>query len=360
MKGDAFKMLKRFAVFALVVLSLVLVSGLAFSAQPTLNVICWGKYFNPAIADDFEKQFNCTVKINEVVTYDEVFNLLKKNTMDVVITGELAYPDLIKGGMIEKLDKSLIPNIKNLDPLFKGLSFDPGNVYSLPYHYIYFGIAYNKKKVSFAQASSLATYFENSQKLKIKITAYPVPQIMRGMALKYLGKSANSKNPQDLEMAQSLLKSLNTIMIPEGKSLKRGIYDYLGDLTSGKADITIGYVSGPMALDPNLQNIGMLIPKEGGFIATDDMAIVKGAPNRDLAYKFINYMYDPKVAAKSVAFLRNPFPVKGVKELLPVALQKDPILFPATEIVKKLEFPEALNKAQADSLEKMWMGIFGK
>lgn len=353
-------MLKRFAVFALVLLCLTMVSGVVFSAS--LNVICWAKYYNPAVFDDFEKQFNCSVKITEVMSYDEVFNLLKTkpNTFDVLVTGELAYPDLIKGGMLEPLNKTLIPNIKNLDPLFKGLSFDPTNAYTLPYHYIYIGVAYNKTKVTLAEASTLANYFEASAKFKGKITAFPSSQIMIGMAMKYLGRSLNSTEAKDTEMVKALLKNLKVNLDADSKGLDRGIYAYLGDLNSGKADIAIGYVSGPMALDPNNKNIGMVIPKEGGIIGTDDMSVVKGSPNKDLAFKFINYFYDPKVAAKSVAVLRNPVAVKGVKELLPAELQKDQILFPAMDVVKKLEFPAPLSAAQQAAYDKIWTDIFGK
>lgn len=352
-------MSRKAMVLVFVLLGLILMSNVAFAASE-LRVIVWSGYYSNDVIKGFEKAHNAKVTITQVDTYEQVFNLLKTpEKYDLLITGELAFPELIKNGSLEPLNKNLIPNMKNLDPLFKGLSFDPDNKYTLPYHYIYIGLLYNKSNVKPAEAT-LKNFFEAPAKFKGRITTFPNKRIMIGMALKYMGKSFNSTNKKDLDLVKVLLQNVKANTTVKGKNMERSITDNIFEIINGEADLAIGYAAESVRKALKADNVGMLLPAEGANVGTDDMAIVKNAKNKDLAHKFINYLYDPKNAATSVNQIGNPIPVKGVKDLLSPELKNNPAVYPPAEIVKKLEFPLPMTQDELIMYEKLWDEVFGK
>lgn len=352
-------MLKKLTVMVLVVITLLAFRGLAL-ADNELRMVIWRDYYSPEVIKDFETANNCKVIITHVDTYDQVFKLLKyPEICDLVITGELAFPELIKNGMLEPLSKNLIPNMKNLDPLFNSLCFDPNNTYSLPYHYSYIGLIYNKDRVKLMEAT-LQNYFEAPAKFRGKLTTFPNSRIMIGMAMKYLGRSFNSTDKASLDLVKQLLVNFKETITAKGKDINRGIFDSYVELMNGEAYMSIGYAAESASRVLKAGNIGFLIPKEGAHIDINDMAIVKGAKNKELAHKFINYLYTPSVAAKSVTFLGAPIPVMGVKGLLKPEVANNPAIYPPAEIVRKLEFMTPMTEAQLLLYEKLWAEVFGR
>lgn len=350
-------MLKRITV--LVLLCLVVFSGASLAAANQLKVLIWSNYYDPGIFDSFEKAYNCDVVITHHDTYEEAMKHIQAKTHDLIITGELIFPTLIQDGLLEPLDKSKIPNFKNLDPLFKGLAFDKDNKYTMPYHYIYVGLIYRKGKVNPAEVT-LKNYFEAPAKFKGRLTSFPNDRIMIGMAMKYMGQSLNNLDKNNLALAKQLLTNLKSNLSTKGKSLERGILDPYFEIMNGEADIAISYAAQSTRRVLKAEDkVGIVLPKEGAIIGTDDMAVLKSAKNKDMAFKFINYLYTPQVAARSINYLGNPFPVLGVKSLIKPELANNPEIYPPAEVVKNLEFFIPMNDQQIAVYAKLWKEVFG-
>lgn len=341
-------------------LAVLLVSSIV-SAAGTLTIISWPSYRSPELIKNFEQKFAAKVNFIEVGSYDDMFKNLDK--ADMVIMGELVMPQLIAENKVQPLNKSLIPNIKNADPMFLNMSFDQGNKYTLPYHYLLIGLAYNPKKVTASEAT-LKNYFEPAAKLKGRIVTNPEPRYNIGFALKYIGKSFNSLKKEDLDLVKILLQNFKTTATPGSDSLNRGIYDPLSDVISGKADLTISYIESQismkaMGLGANWdKDVRFILPKEGAFIGSDIMAITKNAKNATLAHQFINFMYDPQNAAKSVAYLGYPFPVKGVDKLLDSTIAKQ--IYVPIDQLKKCESALPLSGSNVGIHERIWNEVFKK
>lgn len=345
-------------IILLALLLILLLTSLA-SAAGTLTIISWPAYRSPALISDFEKKFNAKVNFIEVGTYDEMFKNLPK--ADMIIMGELIIPQLIEENRLLPLDKTLIPNIKNAEPMLLNMPYDQGNKYTLPYHYILFGLVYNANKITEKEAT-LQNYFEPSGKFKGRVVTFPEARYNIGLALKYMGKSFNSLNQDHLDKVKLLLKNLKSDVTPGSNSLDRDIYSALKDVATGKADLSISYYESEASLKaydfiPQNAKLGFKIPEEGALFASDVMAVLKQSKNAQLAQQFINFMYDPQYAAKSVSYLGYPFPVKGVEKIIDSKLSKQ--VYIPKEVLAKCESMLPLAGDKVNLYEKIWKEAFG-
>lgn len=351
-------MLKK--ILVAVLLLTLFVSGTAMAAG-TLNVMIWPGYHSPKLVEKFEAKYSVKVNFIELDTYDKMTDYLSKNPgkVDLIIMGELGIPGLIQSGQLQPLNKTLIPNMKNADPMFLNLPYDPGNKYTLSYHYLFIGLAYNKDKVSEKEAT-LKNYFEPTGKFKGRVVTFPEARTNIGFAMKYMGKSFNSTNAADMALAKTLLGNLKKGATADSGNMSRGIYDGLHAINNGKADLTLYYYENPDTIQYLLGGlkvkIGFKIPEEGALIGTDAMCIAKSAKNVDAAHKFINFMYEPANAASSITYLGYAFPCKGAQSLINADLAKR--IYIPTSLLKKCEFPTPLTPTQVKVYEKLWDEVF--
>ncbi len=351
-------MLKKISL--IVVLSIIMLSGIVL-AEETLNIVVWPGYHSPELMNDFENEFGVNIEVAEIGTYDEMLTYLDENPgkVDVLIFGELIMPELIQSGRLMPLDKSLIPNFKNADPMFLNLGYDPGNKYTLVYHYVYVGLAYNKDNLTEEEAT-LQNYFEPSEKLRGRIITFPNPRFNIGFAMKYMGKSFNDMNNDDLELSKMLLSNLKENATPDSGDLERGIYQPIVAINEGKADLTIWFYETQESVaavlgDLNV-NFGFKIPEEGANMGTDAMCIPTAAVNSELAHKFINFFYDPDNAAKSVSYTGYPTPVEGVAERIEASFAER--IYLPMDILRKCEFPMPLQAGEDEIFTQIWEEIF--
>ena len=266
---------------------------------------------------------------------------------DIVLTDNSPYPALmVRKSWLEKLDKSVLPNLKNLDPaMLKRIEQqDPGNQYAVPYLWGTNGIGYNVDKIKAifgdtAVTGSWDVVFkpENAAKLKdCGITVLDTPSELIPIALNYLGEDPHSFDPAVIDKAAALLKSIR----PYIRNFQSS--SYINDLANGDVCLVVGW-SGDIiqardraAESGNGVNVAYSIPKEGAPQWFDMLAIPKDAKNVDNAYAFINYLLDPKVAAANTNYVTYPNPVPASKPMVDQAIAEDPTIYPPAEVDAKL------------------------
>ena len=248
--------------------------------------------------------------------------------------------------MFLPLDKSKLPNLKNLDPkMLERIALqDPGNQYAVPYLWGTSGIGYNVDKIKAifgdtAVTGSWDVVFkpENAAKLKdCGITVLDTPSELIPIALNYLGEDPHSFDPAVIDKAAALLKSIRPYIRNFHSS------SYINDLANGDVCLVVGW-SGDIiqardraAESGNGVNVAYSIPKEGAPQWFDMLAIPKDAKNVDSAYAFINYLLDPKVAAANTNFVTYPNPVPESKPLVDKAIADDPTIYPPADVDAKL------------------------
>jgi spermidine/putrescine transport system substrate-binding protein len=247
----------------------------------------------------------------------------------IVLTDNSRYPGLlIKKGWAEKLDKSAIPNIKNLQDALAHPSFDPDREYSLPWQSGMTGIAFNDKLTD--PVTSIPQLLEDP-KLKGKITL--LTEMADTMSLVML---ANGDDPSKVTDA-SFDKALKRIQkaVDSGQVRQFTGNDYSGPLAKGDLAAAMSWSGDVVQLTVTNKNLHWNLPDDGGDIWTDNMLIPKGG-DVFTASTFMNFVYDPKIAAQIEAYVNYICPVKGAKaEMLTIDkdLANNELIFPSQKVL---------------------------
>jgi spermidine/putrescine transport system substrate-binding protein len=326
------------ATFGLVALNMSASSALA--QKPVLNLFNWSEYMDPSILKDFEKKFGATVVVSLYESNEDLIAKLKATGgggYDVVVPGQYAIPLMSRQGLLKPLDKTKLPNLKNLSKKFVNPSYDPSNKYSAAYQWGTVGVVYNKNKLP-KPDETWGLFFDESKQQGSFILMDSTREMLAA-PLKYLGKSLNSVSKDDLNKALELMIG--------AKSRSLGFDGGVGarnKVSAGQANYGIAYNGDVVKLQAEDPKLGFFVPREGGLIFVDSLAIPAKAPNADLAHKFVNFILDAKVGARLSNYNRYATPNEAAKPFITPADLKNPAIYPSAATMTKLEFNLDLGK----------------
>ncbi|MGP5283613.1 polyamine ABC transporter substrate-binding protein [Pseudomonas helleri] len=334
-------------------LPLMLVGTLCQAAE-TVKVYNWSDY----IAPDTMKNFQRDTGIG--FTYD-LFD--SNETLDgKLMTGNSGYDVVfpsnhfmarqIEGGALKKLDKSQLPNWKNLNPvLLKALEVnDPGNEHGFPYLWGSTGIGYNVAKVKAvlgdnAPVDSWDLIFKPENMAKLSKCGVAIldngPEILPA-ALNYLGLPPHSKNLDDYKKAEDLLMKVRPYISYFHSS------KYTSDLANGNICVAVGFSGDILQAETRAKEakngieIGYSIPKEGAAIWFDMVAMPADAPDEKAAYSFMNYLLRPDVMAGISNYVHYANGNQQADALVSPEIKADTKVYPTPEMMGKLFALEAM------------------
>jgi spermidine/putrescine transport system substrate-binding protein len=268
----------------------------------------------------------------------------------IVLTDNTRFPGLlISKGWLEKLDKSAIPNMKNLQDALLHPSFDPDREYSLPWQSYMTGIATNLALTGGKPVTTVDQLLEDP-KLKGKVT------LLEEMADTIsLVMQANGDDPTNVDDS-SYQKAIDRIQaaVDSGQVRQFTGNDYTGPLAKGDIVACFSWSGDVVQLTVDNKNLVWNVPETGGDIATDNMLIPKGG-DVFTASTFMNFVYDPKIAAQIAAYINYITPVKGTKEeaaKLDPQLAENPLIFPDEETLSKVKIFDSKAANNQDYIEK--------
>ena len=300
---------------ALVVMALAmsaLVTGC--SKLPELHIYTWCDYIAPEVIQGFEEQNNCRVVVDTFDSNEAMYAKLKAGGTgyDIIMPSSYQIATMAKEGMIQKIDHAKCPNVKkNFDQNFASQIIDATFEYNVPYAVTYTGFAYIKDKIP-AGAEVESWSILGNAALKGRISLLDDIREVIGAGLMYLGYSVNSTNAKEIDAAvEQVLKWRANVRKFDGESYKTEVPNGSTFLGHGySTDVTQVIVGDEESGAPARDDIGFALPKEGYSIAFDEMVIAKDAANIDLAYKFIDYIYDGENAKVNMEYICGPNPVK--------------------------------------------------
>ena len=326
--------------------------------EKILNIYNWSDYLAEDTIPNFEKETGIKVRY-DVFDSNEILHakLMAKNTgYDIVVPSSNWAKMQIDGGLHQKLDKSKIPNLKNLDAdiLAQMANLDPGNNYMVDWLWSYTTVGINVDKVKTAlgdmpmPANTWDLVFDPKYTNKLKscgITFLDAPSEVFPIALKYVGKPAHSTNVDDYKLAADMLKKVR----PDIKRFSSG--GQIDDLASGNVCVALGW-AGDFNLarkrsieNKSEQNIEALITTMGGYMFMDTMVIPADAKHVDNAHKFINYILRPEVHAGLTNAVTYANPNKAATEFVDAEIRNNKTIFLPQEDVKKLIPPGNVDNA---------------
>ena len=362
-------------IFSLLRNALLVGAGLTFAvsaqAAGTVHIYNWSDYIGETTLADFQKETGIK-PVYDVFDSNETLEgklLAGRTGYDVVVPSNHFLGKQIKAGAFQKLDKSKLPNYSNLDPvLLKRLEQnDPGNLYAVPYLWGTNGIGYNVDKIKAVlgvdKIDSWAAVFEpeNIKKLHSCGVAFlDSADEMMPTVLNYMGLNANSTNPEDYKKAEAKLLAVRPYVTYFHSS------KYIADLANGDICIAIGF-SGDMFQARNRAaeakkgvNIAYSIPKEGGALWFDMLAIPKDSANVKEAHAFINYLLKPEVIAQVSDYVGYANPNPGSDTLMEQSIRTDEAVYPPQAVLDKtyvsIELPPNIQRLMTRSWTKVKSG----
>lgn len=329
-------------------------TGAAASAQTfdtddelLLNVYNWSDYIDDSVIAGFTKETG--IKVNyDVFDSNEVLEtkLLAGNTgYDIVVPSASFLERQIKAGVFQKLDKTRLSNLANLDAdiMQRVALHDPGNEHSVNYLWGTSGVGYNEAKIlermADAPVDSFAMFYDPAVVSKFAdcgVTLLDAPSEVLGTVLIYLGKDANSEDPADLAAAEKVLLAIRPFVKYINSS------KYIEDLANGEVCLALGWSGDVLqsrdraAEANNGVTIKYRIPKEGAVVFFDMLAIPNDAKHVKNAHLFIDYLLRPEVAAKNSNYVNFANPNAASLPMVDDAVKNDPGIYPSAEVKLKL------------------------
>jgi spermidine/putrescine transport system substrate-binding protein len=325
------KKVKKFILAGLMIFS----SFAAFADNKVLNVYNWSNYLPKDVIVQFEKETGIHVNYSTYDGNDTLYAKLKADPhagYDIIVPTSYFIDRMRNEHMLKTLDKSKLPNFKNLDKALLNKPFDPNNDYSIPYFWGSTGIVVDKK---YFDPNSIKSWNDLwDPRFKDQLLILDDPHDVFSTALLALGYSANDSDPDHLHQAYLKLKAL----LPNVKLFNSDAakVNYIDE----DATVGMGYSGDTYQAMQENPDLVYIYPAEGFVVWVDCMAIPKYAPHVDNAYQFMNFLMRPDIAAKLSEELDYASPNSAAKTLLPKAMRENPAIYPDDKILDRAQFEQ--------------------
>ncbi len=317
--------------------------------KPVLNVYNWGDYMDPDVITEFEKEYGVKVKYDTFTSNEDMYAKISAGGVnyDIAIPSDYMIEKMINQNLVEEINLNNVPNYKNIDSRFKNLAYDPDNKYSVAFTWGVVGILYNKTKVTEPVDSWNILWDE---KYENEIYMYNSQRDSLAPSFKRLGYSLNSVNPTELEEAKNeLIKQRPLVQAYLDDAVKDNMIGNQGSL----AVVYSGDAVYCMDKNPDL---AFAFPKEGTNVFYDAVIIPKGAKNKELAEKFIDFLCRDNIALKNTEYIGFSTTNAETYKQLPIELKENPAYWVPEDVVTQGEVYKDLGEFIKE-YDKAWTEI---
>jgi spermidine/putrescine transport system substrate-binding protein len=320
-----------------------------FAAENVINVYTWSEEIPPSVIAQFEKETGIKVNYSTFDSNEMMYAKLRASKLgsyDIVEPSSYFIDRMRRQSMLEKLDKSKLPNLKNIDPDFLNSNYDPQSAYSVPFTWGITGIFLNK---DYFPSNSITNWGDLiDQRFLNQLIFLDDAREVFSIALKMLGYSINDSNPDHIKQAYLKLKRL----MPNVKLFNNdAIISILID-----EDATVGMAWNGNLFKASRENnkLSFIYPKDGFEIWVDNFAILKNAPHLENSYKFLNFLMRPEIA-KTISLQINYSTANlAARKLMPAEIRNNPSLYPTHDVLQHGEFENDIGEQASALTEKYW------
>lgn len=339
--------MKRGAFLAATAALLVALMASCAGGEKKLYLFNWIYYIPDDVIEDFTKETKIEVVVDSYASNEEMYNKIVAggSGYDLIVPSGDYVSIMIKESLLEPIDTGKLKNFGNLDPAaIARIGFDKGNKFSVPYMMGAAGVSVNKTKVSGYDHSW--SIFDRAD-LKGRMTMLDDMREVLGAALKSLGYSVNDPDPAHLEQARLVVERWKPNLV------KFDAESFAKNFAAGEFWVVQGYAENVYIEYPEdkQDDIDFFLPKEGTPMYMDSFCILKGAKNVDSAYKFIDFILRPDIAARIADYLTIPSPNVPAR-----ALMKETPNYQFEDLANS-EFKEDLGQETLKLYNEIWRRI---
>ncbi len=254
----------------------------------TLHIYNWGEYTGENILADFEESTGAKVVMENFESNEQMYiKVANGESYDILVPSDYMIQRLIEEDYLQKLDHTKLNGMDKLVDAVKGLPYDPGNEYSVPYFWGTAGIVYDKNKVALEDLEQEGYNIFLDEKYRGDIYLYDSERDSFMMALKALGYSMNTEDPDELDEAYEWLVKCVQTMKPEIVT-----DEIIDNMAQGRKALGLIYSGDATYIMCENEDMGFYLPETGTNLWSDAMVIPKNAKNPKLAHAFINFVCD--------------------------------------------------------------------
>lgn len=348
-------MKKLLALACMAVLGAVSLTGCGSkNSNGEVIVYNWGEYVDPEVLKMFEKETGIKVVYDEFETNETMYPKVESGASryDLVCPSDYMIDKMLQNGLLAELNFDNIPNAKKYigaDYYEQSKEFDPENKYSIPYCWGTVGILYNQTMVS-EPITSWNVLWDSQYADNILMQDSVRDAFM--VALKRNGNSMNTTDIAELEAAKDSL-------IEQKPLVQAYVIDQVRDkMISGEAAVGVIYSGEAIYTRRENPDLVYVVPEEGTNLWIDSWVMLKNAPNKENAEKFLDFLCRPEIALKNFEYITYSTPNTGAKELIEdEAIRNSPIAFPDLSQYDNLETFSYLGEEFDGQLNELWKQV---
>ncbi|QKN81776.1 extracellular solute-binding protein [Scandinavium goeteborgense] len=298
----------------------------------------WTEYVPDSLLEQFTRETGIKVIYSNYESNEILYAKMKTGSVyDLVVPSSYYVAKMRKEGMLQKINKDVLTNFKNLDPLLLNKPFDRNNEYSVPYIWGATVIAVNYKNISPNSIHGWSDLW--APRFRSSLLLIDDDREVFHIALRKLGYSGNTTNVKQIQQAAKELMALSpNVLLYDGDNPGNPFIE--GDVDVGMIWNGSAYVASKAGVP-----LKVIWPKEGAIFWMDSLAIPAGAQNKEGALKLINFLLRPDVAAAVAERIGYPTPNLAARALLPPEIQHNPMLYPDAETLKNGEWQDDVGSA---------------
>jgi putrescine transport system substrate-binding protein len=345
------------------ILVFLLIAASVRAEERIINIYNWTDYIDPAALADFTRATGIETRYD---VFDSLETLEAKlltghSGYDVVVpSNEPTFSRLIRAGALTVIDRTLVPNWKNLDPaMMKRVEIsDPGNKHGAIYLWGSTGLGVNPDRILAlapdAPLDSWALLLDPAWAKRIAPCG--ISMMDSGIdvipsVLHYLGRSPDNPSAADLDAVGRALMAIRPYIreFASGGALEALAtgqtclaLDYSGDVVQASARAKAG------------TTVRYTVPKEGAAIAFDMLAIPADASHPEYAHAFINFVLRPEIMARITDATRYPNAVPATRALIDPRLLDNPDIFPSDAQMRQFFSVSPSRQAEDRARSRLW------
>ncbi len=313
--------------------------------------------------NQFEEESGVTVNYFEDINSNDEYFAKHRNALaegrdigrDLMVLTDWMAGRLISLNWLQPLDHEQIPNISNLRENLRDPAFDPGRQYSLPWQSGITGIGYNPELIG-RDISSINDLFDDA--LAGQVTFLTEMRDTMGLIMAAMGFNPNDHEFSEYEQAIERLREA----VDSGQVRAFTGNDYAADLAAGNIGAAIAWSGDVIQSQFENPDIQFVVPDEGATLWSDNMLIPANAQHVANAHAFMDFVYQPEVAAQIAAWVNYITPVDGVREAIAEIdeeLADNELIFPGDEILANTFEFKQLSEEEEREYQDLFQGVIG-